>query len=215
MNVRAGLPPGKTPTHSGSSWGCLRAVPGPIVSPIGRHTPEPGPGPIQSSPVLWQLPALPLPIPCWGPGLFPVQLRPVISGCRSQEAVGPRVEGAQRACWGHPSRPETSLSNLTLCSLRGLQPASPVQTASLEPRAQGSFPEWGAGSTEGTWRAKGWHPGGGDHGAQGDRTHLWGSLCRLWYPDFEGGAQGTGMRSEGLGSQQWAGFVPLSPKAAA
>ena len=51
-----------------------------------------------------QLPALPLPTPCWGPGLFPVRLRPVVSGCRSQEAVGPGVGGAQRACWGHPSR---------------------------------------------------------------------------------------------------------------
>ena len=40
-----------------------------------------------------------------------------------------------------------------------------------------------------------------------------GSLCRLWYP--EGGAQGTGVRSEGPGSRRWAGFVPLSPKAAA
>lgn len=42
-----------------------------------------------------------------------------------------------------------------------------------------------------------------------------GSLCRLWYPDFEGGAQGTDVRSEGPGSRRWAGFVPLSPKAAA
>ena len=59
-------------------------------------------------------------------------------------------------------------------------------------------------------------PGGGGPWCPGqDGTHLWGPLCRLWYPDFEGGAQGTGVRSEGPGSRRWAGFVPLSPKAAA
>ena len=119
-----------------------------------------------------QLPALPLPTPCWGPGLFPVRLRPVVSGCRSQEAVGPGVGGAQRACWGHPSRARgPSLFSLALCSLRGLQPASPVQTDSLEPRAWGSSPEWGTGRTEETWRAKAGVLEEGDHGAQG-RTGL-------------------------------------------
>lgn len=159
--------PGKIPTHSGSSWGASGLCQAPLCPPL-LHTPEPGPGPIQSSPVLWQLPALPLPIPCWGPGLFPVQLRPVISGCRSQEAVGPRVEGAQRACWGasfkagdfpvqspDPRRPS------------GLQPASPVQTASLEPRAQGSFPRVGRWEHRrdleskrlASWRRGPWCPG--------------------------------------------------------
>lgn len=166
MNVRAGLPPGQTPAHSGSSWGCLRAMPGPSVSPIGRHTPEPGSGPLQSSPVLRQLPVLPLPIPCWGPGLFPVQLRPVISGCRSQEAVGPGVGGAQRACWRHPSRPETSLSNLTLCSLRDLQPASPVQTA-CSPGPGGASQSGVLGGQKGPGEQKAGVLEEGDHGAQG------------------------------------------------
>ena len=87
---------------------------------------------------------------------------------------------------------------------------------SLQPRAWGSFPEWGAGRTEGTWRAKGWRPGGGGPWCPGQHgTHPWGSLCRLWYRDFEGGAQRTGMRNKGQGSRRRAGFVPLSPKAAA
>lgn len=47
----------------GVPQGCAR----PHCVPHWQAHTEPGPGPIQSSPVLWQLPALPLPIPCWGP----------------------------------------------------------------------------------------------------------------------------------------------------